>query len=73
MLLRGGNLKNIATVITIILGIVIIFAPTIITGHGYNDEKMMGALLVADYTLRVVSLIIGLLVISFAIRDLAKN
>lgn len=47
--------------------------PTIITGHGYNDEKMMGALLVADYTLRVVSLIIGLLVISFAIRGLAKN
>lgn len=66
-------MKNIATVITIILGIVIIFVPTIITGHGYNDEKMMGALLVADYTLRVVSLIIGLLVISFAIRGLAKN
>lgn len=51
----------------------IIFVPTIITGHGYNDEKMMGALLVADYTLRVGSLIIGLLVISFAIRGLAKN
>lgn len=66
-------MKSITTVITIILGIVIIFVPTIITEHGYNDEKMMGALLVADYTLRVVSLIIGLLVISFAIRGLAKN
>ncbi|MEN0588426.1 hypothetical protein [Kurthia gibsonii] len=66
-------MKSITTVTTIILGIVIIFAPTITTGHGYNDEKMMGALLVADYTLRVVSLIIGLLVISFAIRGLAKN
>lgn len=66
-------MKSITTVITIILGIVIIFVSTIITGHGYNDEKMMGALLVADYTLRVVSLIIGLLVISFAIRGLAKN
>lgn len=66
-------MKSITTVITIILGIVIIFVPTIITGHGYNDEKMMGALLVADYTLRVVSLIIGLLVISFAIKGLSKN
>lgn len=66
-------MKYITAVMTIILGIVIIFAPTIITGHGYNDEKMMGALLVADYTLRVVSLITGLLVISFAIKGLSKN
>lgn len=66
-------MKYITAVMTIIIGIVIIFAPTIITGHGYNDEKMMGALLVADYTLRVVSLITGLLVISFAIKGLSKN
>lgn len=66
-------MKSTTAGITIILGIVIIFAPTIITGHGYNDEKMMGALLVADYTLRVVSLITGLLVISFAIKGLSKN
>lgn len=66
-------MKNIAAVINIILGIVIIFAPTIIIGHGYNDEKIMGTLLVTDYTLRVVSLIIGLLVINVAIKGFSKD
>lgn len=67
------NISIVQLIINLILGVIIIFVPTIITGHGYNEEKTIGTLLIADYILRVVSLITGLLVISFTIKDFSKK
>ncbi|MFD0051502.1 hypothetical protein ACFVHQ_19650 [Actinomycetes bacterium NPDC127524] len=67
------NASILYRIVNLILGIIIIFVPTIISGHGYSEEKTMGTLLTADYILRVVSSIIGLLVISYTIKGFLKK
>lgn len=55
--------KAISLIIGYALGILIIFAPVIITGHLYNTSKVMGGLLISEFIVRSLSLVIGLLVI----------
>lgn len=65
------NQKTIL-VINIIIGILITLSPTIITGHMYDEVHTIGPLLVADFTMRTISLIIGLLVIYGSIKNYTK-
>ncbi|MED3541864.1 hypothetical protein ABEX53_29950 [Bacillus toyonensis] len=58
--------------IQILIGIMIIFAPHIITGQIYDVSKVMGDLLVAEIIIRTLSLIIGLVVISKAFEKYSK-
>ncbi|MCU4770741.1 MULTISPECIES: hypothetical protein [Bacillus cereus group] len=58
--------------IQILIGIMIIFAPNIITGQIYDASKVMGDLLVAEIIIRTLSLIIGLVVISKAFEKYSK-
>ncbi|WP_089172378.1 hypothetical protein [Bacillus cereus] len=58
--------------IQILIGIMIIFAPNIITGQIYDVSKVMGDLLVAEIIIRTLSLIIGLVVISKAFEKYSK-
>ncbi|EEK80278.1 hypothetical protein bcere0009_8190 [Bacillus cereus R309803] len=51
----------------IVIGIIIMIAPILITGTMYDVTKTMGDLLVAEFIIRTLSLIIGLLVISKAL------
>jgi len=51
----------------IVIGIIIMIAPVLITGTMYDVTKTMGDLLVAEFIIRTISLIIGLLVISKAL------
>lgn len=51
-------------IIRYMLGILIILAPTIITGRLlYAPNKIMGGLLIAEFIMRTTAFIIGLLVI----------
>ena len=47
--------------------------PTIVTGFSYSNTNAMGALIVSEFTMRVVSYIIGLLVIYDSIKTLNKS
>lgn len=60
------------SIIEIIIGVVIIFAPTIITGKNYNVNETMGDLLVAEFVLRTLSFIIGLIIIYLSIKKFDK-
>lgn len=51
----------------IVIGIIIMIAPILITGTMYDVTKTMGDLLVAEFIIRTLSLIFGLLVISKAL------
>lgn len=65
------NIINISfLILALIIGILIIFAPVIITGHGYNIEMSLGGLLTAEFVMRTVAIIVGLLVIYNAIKTL---
>ncbi|MDA1547400.1 hypothetical protein PDJ83_23685 [Bacillus cereus group sp. TH253LC] len=56
--------KNVTLLLQIVIGIIIIIAPIIITGLMYDGSTAMGNLFVAEFIMRTLSLIIGLLVIS---------
>ncbi|MEC0037408.1 MULTISPECIES: hypothetical protein [Bacillus] len=60
--------KNINLLLQIIIGIIIMIAPILITGSIYDVTKSFGELLVAELIIRILSLIIGLLVISTALH-----
>ncbi|WP_460282951.1 hypothetical protein [Bacillus luti] len=59
--------KNMNLLLQIVIGIIIMIAPILITGTMYDVTKTMGDLLVAEFIIRTISLIIGLLVISKAV------
>ncbi|CAM4048647.1 hypothetical protein BAQ48_00625 [Bacillus luti] len=59
--------KNMNLLLQIVIGIIIMIAPIIITGLMYDGSTAMGNLLVAEFIMRILSLIIGLLVISKAL------
>ncbi|MES5942540.1 MULTISPECIES: hypothetical protein [unclassified Bacillus cereus group] len=60
--------KNVNLLLQIVIGIIIIIAPIIITGLMYDGSTAMGNLLIAEFIMRILSLIIGLLVISKALH-----
>lgn len=59
----------IKLIFKLLIGVLIILAPVIITGHWYNESKIMEALLVSDFVMRTLSFIIGLLVIYDSIKS----
>jgi hypothetical protein len=64
--------KEIAVVISTLLGIVIILTPTIIVGHWYDPSKFLGNAFVADLIMRVQTFVIGLLVVYDGIKNYFK-
>jgi hypothetical protein len=65
-------MRNAFFTIQLVIGILIIVAPIIVTGRLYNENEIMGALLVSEFIMRTVSLIVGLLVIYDAIKSYKK-
>ena len=59
--------KNMNLLLQIVIGIIIMIAPILITGTMYDVTKTMGDLLVAEFIIRTLSLIFGLLVLSKAL------
>ncbi|MGY0694842.1 hypothetical protein ACW2QC_19010 [Virgibacillus sp. FSP13] len=66
------NNSLIAFFINLIIGVIIIVAPVIITGRFYNENEVMGSLLVSEFVMRTTALIIGLLVIYDSIKRYFK-
>ncbi|MGH1299425.1 hypothetical protein [Bacillus pretiosus] len=60
--------KNVNLLLQIVIGIIIMIAPILITGLMYDGSTAMGNLLIAEFIMRILSLIIGLLVISKALH-----
>ncbi|AJG76614.1 MULTISPECIES: hypothetical protein [Bacillus] len=65
--------KNVTLLLQIVIGIIIIIAPIIITGLMYDGSTAMGNLFVAEFIMRTLSLIIGLLVISKALHRYSQS
>ncbi|KFM95623.1 hypothetical protein D0U04_22515 [Bacillus clarus] len=63
---------KIILIIQILIGLIIIIAPIIITGSMYDVTKSMGDLLVAEFVIRTLSLVTGLLVISNSLKGYSK-
>ncbi|MDQ0088875.1 putative integral membrane protein [Paenibacillus anaericanus] len=58
---------------SIIVGILIMLSPIIITGSTYNVTSVQGDLLVADFSIRVIVIVIGLIVIYDGIKNFCKK
>jgi ABC-type arginine/histidine transport system permease subunit len=65
--------KIILVIVSIVIGIIIIFAPVIITGRFYDEVHVMGGLLVGDFLMRTTSLILGLIIIYDGIKNYFKS
>lgn len=49
--------------ICVLLGLLIALSPVIVTGAWYNTSKVMGDLLVAEFIIRTLAIVSGLIVI----------
>ncbi|QWH16430.1 hypothetical protein EXW62_04740 [Bacillus mycoides] len=65
--------KNINLLLQIVIGITIMITPIIITGLMYDGSTAMGNLLVAEFIMKTLSLIIGLLVVSKALHRYSQS
>jgi hypothetical protein len=66
------NPKKFLLIINLIIGILITFAPIIITGRFYDETHVIGSLLVAEFVMRTASLIMGLVIIYDGIKTYFK-
>ncbi|WP_112180419.1 MULTISPECIES: hypothetical protein [Paraliobacillus] len=65
------NITNFSfLILSLIIGTLIIFAPVIITGQGYDIQRTLGGLLIAEFLMRTTAIIVGLLVIYHAIKTI---
>lgn len=73
--LKGENdvKGTVFAIIYVILGILIILAPSIISGRGYDEVNTLSSFLTADYIVRIISFIVGILIIVFAVRVFQKK
>jgi hypothetical protein len=55
------------------IGLLIMFSPVIITGHGYDVSRVMGILLTVELIVRTLALIIGLIVIYDGVKCYVKK
>lgn len=65
---RGGiNMKTSDRILfllaTIVIGLLIALSPNIITGSTYDINHIMGGLLIAEFIVRTMALVIGLITI----------
>mgnify|MGYP006357011489 CR=1 len=70
--MKTNSQKIIFLIIGCVLGILIILIPALITGSLYLDYHLMAGLDIADYTLKIVSPMVGLLVIYDTIKTYFK-
>lgn len=64
---------TVFAVIYVVLGILIILAPSIISGRGYDEASKLTSFLTVDYLVRIISFIVGILIIVFAVRAFQKK
>ncbi|NBD24140.1 hypothetical protein [Paenibacillus glycinis] len=48
---------------SLFIGVLIALSPVLVTGHWYNVNKTMGNLLIAEFIVRTLAIVFGLLVI----------
>ncbi|WP_088043041.1 hypothetical protein [Bacillus sp. EAC] len=71
--MNNKNPNKLLLFFNLVIGILIIISPTIITGHLYDIQTLIGNIRVAEFVLRTAALIIGLLVINEGIKNYFKN
>ncbi|HAR84311.1 MAG TPA: hypothetical protein DCR69_01135 [Clostridium sp.] len=65
--------KFLPLVISIVIGIIIMLIPTLLTGNSFNNSNAMDELLTAEFIMRVISYICGLLVILNSIKSFIES
>ncbi|MBO7749042.1 hypothetical protein I8J29_33265 [Paenibacillus sp. MWE-103] len=55
-------------VCSLVIGVFIALSPVIVTGHWYDITHVIGNLLVAEFIVRTIAIVIGLLVIFSGIK-----
>ncbi|MGZ7443222.1 hypothetical protein ACLD72_016825 [Paenibacillus sp. TH7-28] len=73
----GRNLsssgKIVILLVSLIVGILIMFSPVFITGSYYNVNQVMGNLLSAELIVRTLAVVIGLIIIYDGVKTFFKN
>jgi len=70
------NQKNkiyLCLIIRCVLGIIITLIPTILTGNSFVNTNSMGELYTAEFIMRVITYIIGVLVIYDTVKTFNKS
>lgn len=65
--------RNLIVVIGCVIGFIIMLTPTLITGNSFSNSTAFGGLLISEFIMRVVSYIVGLLVIYDSIKAFIKS
>jgi hypothetical protein len=55
--------KSSFLICSLIIGVFIAISPVVVTGHWYDITFVMGNLLVAEFIVRTIAIVVGLLVI----------
>ncbi|TVY00530.1 hypothetical protein FPZ45_10915 [Cohnella terricola] len=63
------NNRIVVLISSFILGLLIMFSPNIITGSSYDTTHVMGGLLTAEFVVRTIVIVIGLIVIYDGIKN----
>ncbi|MBS7528784.1 hypothetical protein KHM83_19130 [Fusibacter paucivorans] len=63
--------KNL--IVSIIIGVLIMFSTTLLTGHTYAHSTAIGAHRTAELILRNISIVVGLIVIYSGFKDMFKS
>lgn len=66
-------MKKLLLTSNVLIGIFIAFAPIIITGRFYDETELMPDLLVAEFVIRSIAYIVGLVVINDGIKQYIKS
>ncbi|MCM3630413.1 hypothetical protein M3194_24065 [Paenibacillus glycanilyticus] len=61
--------QSVFLLCSLIIGILIALSPVIVTGNWYDTTHVMGDLLVAEFILRTLAIVIGLLVIFSGLKN----
>ena len=71
--MNSKSKKNLIVIIGCIIGIIIMLIPTLITGNSFSNSTAIGGLHISEFIMRVVSYIVGLLVIYDSIKTFNKS
>ncbi|GGG10947.1 hypothetical protein GCM10010912_64220 [Paenibacillus albidus] len=65
--------NKLLLLVSIFIGLLIMFSPIILTGYTYSSNNILGSLLYFEFTIRSLALIIGLLVIYDGVKNFSKK
>lgn len=65
--------KVVLLISSVVVGVLIMISPGFITGHTFGSTQYQGSLYIAEFVVRSLALIIGLIVIYDGIKSFSKD